>query len=439
MKFVLILLFLTQSLYADFDSSANCLPQGSINLPISDLLNSIDPSLREPSCQTLANNRWRMQRNASNLPSYLMKRDGQGNYQANFYIEYKPQRGSILSGPEMHKRVSDCLDQVSPYLKGPDGETLQIKILTATERAALPEDQRPSKLNIGIGPIEVRDNQRYYGSRIKCSDIVHEVMHLFGLVDEYRETSPELMASNNCRVITPDVSLMNQQGMTFEEKIPKTTICSCDDTCQRILNSDDPAIKELYLKSPVDFIPNRQSYEAKHCTLEDKTIVTTPPPPASFVSSTETDFIFEIGEIDNLRSLSGKDFVFAKRRMVCRCPASDQECLQNKQVAQRNIRNQRSYRPNCPSGQELDTIWGGTPGYSHQVTPENTITLTTNASGKSILYPNQFKRIVAGSCAQKVPEYKECSSFAYTGSGRNRICRTPARCQNPEFFLGTAP
>jgi hypothetical protein len=160
---------------------------------------SMNARLEEIDCVELAVNETRdINFNRTNSPSgmvhrYALKRTGENSYESSINIILKPE---TTANPQitdeetvaMRERISNCLEEMSTNLIGPNGETLTIKIDSSAP---------PSYVNVSRDPI--RANSRRYPLNIPCSTFLHEVLHLHGLADEYNEriTSLEFNEDDN--------------------------------------------------------------------------------------------------------------------------------------------------------------------------------------------------------------------------------------------------
>ena len=134
--------------------------------------------------------------------SYILKRDSKGDYSISFPLEFAA--AEDYDGPvpaddvpgEYRKKVQSCLKEADENLKGPQGEKLKLfvkKPEKPSRKTSKDYSEKKCKLSdqgktvIFIGAAEKRSNSGKYASDIVCSTIVHEILHLAGLCDEYRE------------------------------------------------------------------------------------------------------------------------------------------------------------------------------------------------------------------------------------------------------------
>jgi hypothetical protein len=134
------------------------------------------------------------------------------------------------------RKVEECLEEFNPKLKAIDDQGKIQKI-----RLVLNKDPRDTHASIPLWIIKIGDKgydprasmktrnfQRAhsgaYPSDVSCQTVVHELMHLGGLVDEYDENSTlrnDIFVETNqraqfsCRVLGPRTSLMNNEYLSL--------------------------------------------------------------------------------------------------------------------------------------------------------------------------------------------------------------------------------
>lgn len=140
--------------------------------------------------------------------AYRLRRDSQNKYIAELNLQFYARslgeqeslwsyaRRSDQKQKEFSEKMNGCFKMYGPYLKGPSGEQLEIRIV---------EDQEIPKKSIYIEKERVSVNQEAvrsqsvtikeefrssvnnYAEFIDCPTILHEALHLLGLEDEYEE------------------------------------------------------------------------------------------------------------------------------------------------------------------------------------------------------------------------------------------------------------
>ena len=127
------------------------------------------------------------------------------------------------------KKVRDCVRDVEPYMLGPKGEQLKIEIRDGLQtncrrvrnfffhhprrqihRLKLRQRALNQRNCHNYHSIKIQDesasDSRNYTFNISCGAIIHEILHILGLVDEYeerRQTYPKY----DCRVIQTDTMM----------------------------------------------------------------------------------------------------------------------------------------------------------------------------------------------------------------------------------------
>ena len=135
--------------------------------------------------------------------SYLLKREPNGDYSVIFPLRFSADEDydgpvSKESVPEYYmQEVQKCLSEANQKMLGPHGEKLKIKVQSPSQNnnetdvsnknSNCLSDMRYTQ-NIFIGSKDHNSNAGKYGSDIDCPMIVHELLHLTGLCDEYKET-----------------------------------------------------------------------------------------------------------------------------------------------------------------------------------------------------------------------------------------------------------
>jgi hypothetical protein len=357
---------------------------------------------------------------------YLLKRDESGKYQAVLNLEFSNDGGRV-SSQDMLNRARNCMQTINPYLKGPNGESLEISILTPTQVQSLPSNQRPNKREIKIKPSNFGTNASNYADSVDCPTIAHEVMHLFGLCDEYEETRSPLKEKWNCRVATKAPSLMRNHQQAFDLAIPRNLNCHCgDEPCRSVRQSTKPNAMKLYTRKSF-FDVTDQSFRNKFCepvqSLEPMELDSLPAGDRGVVLSSDQGarFVIESRRI-------GQDFPKVQRQQItCNCRGNDSECWNGKLAILSEART-GSQRSSCPAG-------ASPLADQAAANPQNTLKLTTTPSMPSLLQPNQFEKILAGDCPTKAQDYQDCAGLAYLSKNDPR-CKQLEKCHNDKVFLG---
>lgn len=162
---------------------------------------------------------------------YRLKKSGDKSFIAQLNLNFKTAQGQSSAALDSRYRgkVTQCLNRVNGQLKGPGGQSLKIELGPKTGTQAAPP------VAIRIQNADFRSDSANWESDIRCDTVLHELLHLLGLVDEYEETHmgyttdddgnfvfSESNASSdtalyNCRALGPENSIMRNQDQAFSE------------------------------------------------------------------------------------------------------------------------------------------------------------------------------------------------------------------------------
>ncbi len=149
------------------------------------------------------------------------------------FVDRRSEWGTKAS-EKMRERVSFCYRQISPYLNGPNGETMTLRL--ADER----DDQLlPPEIEIGVNSYMLRMTATEWDTEHDCSALVHESLHLLGLVDEYRDSlsrNPRIQdhsesfkqTLHDCRPRGPLDSIMNFHDVAFRAISKRYFFAACE-------------------------------------------------------------------------------------------------------------------------------------------------------------------------------------------------------------------
>ena len=389
---------------------------------------------------------------------YSLEKTDDNKFKARFNLNFKPNSGATVSGQQMFDRAKTCMKDLSPYFKGPNGEVMEVDIVNSEEASKLKSNQRPPKIDIAISGPDHRSNSGDYNQNIDCGTIAHEVMHLMGLCDEYKEMwtgnyyDPEtgkvvakgtegskFLPDYNCRVVASVPSIMSHQNEVIDKVVPKAPICRCETADCRKLTKSSKKVQELYIKDPWGIANAR--INSKYCSYKLQA--------ASSLASFE-----ENGELLTLNEESDKAVGYTIRywetenpkqvqnlKINCACPSDDESCPNyisdiRKAIADNNI-PQKTY---CPAGSDNVFTKPGrvAEGITHDEA-KGTFTFNGgyNNQDGSLLHPEHFARVIGGLCPEKGKSYSDCAKFAYKTDASGKCEGVPKECLDPKFFLGT--
>lgn len=415
-----------------------CKPEDELK-PIQDILTNLEETKKVDKCKDLAPGEHKVFKKDSSdyygTGHYLLKRTKEGDYQAVVSVNFKTGGGS-LPPQEMLKRSKECLDLASPFLKGPDGKRMQFSVITPDEAQKLPSDERPEPYNVSIEPVGYGTNAASYAQDVGCPTITHEMLHLLGLCDEYKEDRPQYGNMWNCRVVTKVPSIMRDLS-TFNQAVPKTTSCNCSSqTCSSIMKGSDENIKKIYTgQSGYDVIDYkfRNAYCKEDYINGSAKSLQDPSKAVAILSNSENEIVMESRFVS--QTTAAPHYKLLRSKLTCKCPAGDSDCLQQKARIV-TIANQETVKDACPSGA---TLIGNTAQKAKTgVTLEgDIINLTSSPKLPSLLQPQQFNKILAGPCTGKGADgYIECADFAYKND-QSGPCNVPEKCRDDKYFMGS--
>ncbi len=177
------------------------------------------------------------------LLTKLPNKNGKPAFRVTLDIVFR-KNGIIDFDPSFHtyfkQKAEKCLSEIKDFLKGPNGETLEISLLADSPQ----EINLPPDFSIHVGSKEVRDSSFEWSPNSDCSTITHEILHHLGLVDEYTETSSGFVVQENgtirhqeekaikpeydCRINGPKDSIMADPLNAFNKILPGKEILYCE-------------------------------------------------------------------------------------------------------------------------------------------------------------------------------------------------------------------
>lgn len=178
------------------------------------------------------------------------------------------------------ERAQSCLnaEPIKSKLRGPNGERLELKVVGYDPKEKPTNESPPlRRVDIPAAGKEIRSNSRLWDPRLgdpekkdtasRCATILHETLHVLGLVDEYEETSSGCLvtpageidceqdlqrvssakgskfAHFDCRVIGPFNSIMASETMAFFSVADRFKVTNCE--CQSGTRACKAAVSKL--------------------------------------------------------------------------------------------------------------------------------------------------------------------------------------------------
>ncbi len=414
-----------------------CRPEDDLR-PIEDILSKIKDSKEVAKCAELNPGEHKLfsKENGNNYyttGNYLLKRKADGNYQAVVNVEFKQAAGSV-SSQEMLDRSRECLAMAAPHMKGPDGKTIEMIVMTPDEVKNLPSDSRPKPYDIKIEGPQYGTNAAAYAENVNCSVITHEMLHLLGLCDEYKEDRPEYAQySWNCRVVTKAPSIMRDLSV-YNKAVGTTLGCDCSaNPCKAIMNGSSESLKSMYVSGGINDVTDYQ-FRNKYCKEDylkaNQASSEDPDKAVILLSNSSNSMAFESRYISSINS--APYYSKFQMKVVCTCPTGDAACIAEKNAAVNRIQNPGT-TGYCPFTAKEKSESAGTkrpPGFS---LGNNILTIVSSPKLPSLLQPNHFTKILEGRCGGKSQGYLECAEHAYKGSP----CNVPAKCADDNYYLGS--
>lgn len=401
-----------------------------------------------------------MHRDGYTSGDYMLSRTGEKTYQAILNLKFVPdtapysgRKGDQTLADLMLNRTRNCLSEMKPYLRGPNGEELEVII--TTEKETLPFGM----VKTGESPIKVsyqdslfRGDAGNFGSSFDCTTIGHEILHHLGLCDEYHEgviSKPEGNLNWGCRPVTARNSYMRNMNYAFQTTLPLTSRCECDSKCQKIMKTGGKA-KSIYLSMNGHEIMGTEtsilSKNNAHNPMREickssgtQAVETKDVPEKAFTFDSQSGNVYKFS---SYRVFAGDNIYYDKISYTCECKPHQIYC--HKLLGEmKKIAQQVPPRATCPDGVKPKST-GPSIGYdklgSRVDCPENgqcDLVISTRGSGKSLLLPNQFSKIMAGNCAGGSPQYEKCEKFAYMPDDHPECSKIPAECNDDNFYLGS--
>ncbi|NUM88327.1 MAG: hypothetical protein HUU37_03900, partial [Bdellovibrionales bacterium] len=230
--------------------------------------------------------------------AYRLLRKGGKEYEAQLTLEFEYAEPSRFHEREkiqqpMINRVNACLRHAGRALTGPGGETLSI---TAQSPGSHTDSPPRSLIRIQSG-VE-RESSHEWSETTPCPVILHEVMHLMGLCDEYRERSTGYVLLRDpmtgkearkrveknaqipifdCRSLGPADSLMADQTAAYTATFPVLArALHCPDAActekvrQEFRRSPGAGIQEVCRRAGCTYDPAPSSLWKKDWSLPDE-------------------------------------------------------------------------------------------------------------------------------------------------------------------------
>lgn len=367
---------------------------------------------------------------------YALRKKSDGSTDVIINLDVKSDGAHGVSAQEMFNRVRSCINDVTPYMKGPQEQMLNLKIMSPAEVATLPLSERPRANSVDIQAAGGRSNARSYEADIDCPTITHEVLHLLGLCDEYNGTSD----GYGCRTAPKIASIMSSQNAAFSRAVPQTFECKCDpgSPCHKIMSTNDSKLRSLYM---MPTIYSATEYEFRNKACKDKSLT-------NITWNTQTNSgrsINPIAESENSIVVQtqtvGEEYPkLSRTEFSCSCKSDDQKCLEELQTFKKTVKNiHEAQLTFCPPGAPwTPPVYGIKMNTAEKYEWNGSkLKFVKMPEWPSLLHPNHYERIAGGACDEKAKKYNQCAIWAYRDPNKTNNCEgKPEHCSNDEDFLG---
>ncbi len=382
--------------------------------------------------------------------NYTIKQNSKDNHDIILTMDISGESEGV--GPvAMKQKINECLVKINPYLKGPQGQQLNLKIydvnLDATELGTLPKAEIPV-----TNPLSIRDrsyfeangtgaDSRNYPPNIGCGTITHEVLHLLGLCDEYKDDK-----RGKCRApATTDGSIMGGGG-GLDQVMPYTISCKCpagSAVCPEIFASKDEKLQQFFVLPGFENVSNHE-FRARFCKFgpdvdSGKGWSDLRADPQKFEVSLDLET-----ELRLKQRYLGAGLKVRTKEFSCSCAGADDPSFCKKYLARAKVAlsevrpGYQSKNPSCPNftnGNIQGMKEGKLPDDKAFLYQGDELRISSKPAKTSILLPAHYERIVGGNCSGKAREYNECSRWAYQ---MDNCEARPAICNDPDKYMGVA-
>ena len=421
------------------------IPEDGVKQKLTDLLDNIEQAT---ACSDLKPGSTKLVRakGYANGAHFALKRIDDKKLEATIALKFE--KGNAYT-PELantlFNRTKSCINNVNSYLKSPNGEELKINIIDEEENNKRAPSERPLTRSIAVNNADARSHSLGYESDIDCETIIHEIMHLLGLVDEYHETIKEggkERAKYQCRAVAEVDSLMASHWKKFDDVTGIENECSCeDDFCRRIINSDDQKLIDIYTQDFWQLLDQRSNL-CEYERVKTHFLTTSRMKSLPFYdieSDDENGMVIKHTNIFKGRNESFFGTVYQFKCRACQNPKECEELENFKRKLQNKSPNRKRY---CPEGSSLveqshlPIEKAGKNGV--KAINFNTFKMSSAAKnpGGSLLHPAHFAKIKYTSCNSKVKKYTACSRFAGNLSTEPDACAgRPDYCEDTSQWL----
>jgi hypothetical protein len=333
-----------------------------------------------------------------------------------------------VSNETMLARARGCMEAVGGIIKGPTGEPMKFDLITPAEAARMPSAVRPRANNVTIDhAVDVRSNSGNYAHDVGCPTIVHEVLHLVGLCDEYPGESDGKL----CRAVPKQNNVMGDTFEAFNASVPRRVTCECtSEACAAAIAQPG---RIMFLKAPRFTDRTTARFRNAFCTTPTSTTsVTWPatdtaPPRQPYAATLDTSGL-KLTMTDYYLNTEDWQSIFGNTT-ECTCPESDTRCRET--LAQIAAGQMKANTRECQFGMKSGGVsWGETN--LGDVVSGNKFSFDVNPGSTPFVHPKHIQRIMGGTCPSIASSYNNCAKNAYADSPQE--CEdAPAYCMQSDF------
>lgn len=327
-----------------------------------------------------------------------------------------------VSNATMLARARGCMEAVGGIIKGPTGEPMKIDLITPAEAARMPTAVRPKVNKVTIDhTTDVRSNSGNYAHDVGCPTIVHEVLHLVGLCDEYPGESDGKL----CRAVPRQNNVMGDTFEAFNASVPRRVTCECTtEACAAAIAQPG---RIMFLKAPRFTDRTTARFRNAFCTTPTATTsftwpaTDTAPPRQPYAASLDTSGL-KLTMTDYYLSTEDWQTVF-DNTTECTCPESDTRCRET--LAQIAAGQMKANTRECQFGMKNGGVrWGETN--LGDVVAGNKFSFDVNPGSTPFVHPKHIQRIMGGTCPSIASSYNKCAKNAYAD--------TPQECEDASAY-----
>ena len=358
----------------------------------------------------------------------------------------------------MIDRIRECIGMANDLLYY-QNQKINLHAYLKNQASKIPYEYRVSANQIDIGHDELRENSKLYSYRSSCSTIIHELLHLLGLVDTYKETTLTYDEDINGKKTTKTAydcraeshkSIMGKP-LVFDEAIAQTLQCQCDKpkVCQKLTKLKSNELRLFFLEHFEQWLKEEFS---GHINISKQIVSRRKAKEFALVFTNATKRKFQYY---TARLKKGKIAFVLNRVRV------NEAYIQKKAESYLEFKNKvmskfeyfKTFVPQiCPAGKFLvqthrpgpyqRTSFDFKKSVLHVLSQvrvwDNRYQYTVLGADKkhqkkSLISAGEFSQILNGSCKKMKTQYHQCAKFAYQNGCVDRS-HLPMFCQDESWL-----